>query len=115
MHDPLELIKQISLHSNRCFVWTHYYDAVAALREGARAARPVEKNGFKTIYHERDYPRTDESLFLGGNRARQAWMERDEITRAFAYFGLSQATITQDQQDGPNGANFSCAYSRVSA
>ena len=115
MHDPLELIKQICIHSSRCFVWSHYYDAVAVGREGERAPRGAEKNGFRTIYYERDYPRMDERLFLGGNRQRQAWMERDEISRAFAHFGLTQATILHDQQDSPNGANFSCAYSRVIA
>ncbi len=112
MADPLELIKQICLHTSRCFVWTHYYHADVAAREGARVERVVEKNGFRSTYFERDYPTMEGSLFLGGNRPRQAWMERDEIIRAFAFFGLHQARVLGDSQESSNGASFSCAFAR---
>lgn len=111
--DPLELIKQICLHSDRCFVWTHYYHAAVAAREGARSPRVATKNGFTTTYFERDYATMEGGLFLGGNRPQTAWMEQHEITRAFARFGFDQAKVLEDQMDHPNGAAFSCAYHRT--
>ncbi len=114
MSDPLELIKQICIHSNRCFLWTHYYDPEAPTREGIRIARPVEKNGFETTYFERDYPTMEGKLFLGGNRLQTAWLTQNEITRAFAYFGLRQSTIIGDEKNYHLGAHFNGAYSRLS-
>lgn len=110
MSDPLELIKQVCIHSKRCFVWTHYFDLESPLREGARIARIAEKNGFTTTYYERPYPTMDEKLFLGGNQMQTAWMTQQEIIRAFAHFGLSAATIMSDQREALNGANFSGAF-----
>ena len=110
MADPLELIKQICIHSRRCFVWTHYFDPASPLREGVRVARLAEKNGFTAMYHERPYPSMDEKLFLGGNQMQTAWMTQQDIIRAFAHFGLSSATILLDQRESPNGAHFSGAF-----
>lgn len=110
MADPLELIKQICVHSRRCFVWTHYFDPDSPLREGARIARRAEKNGFTATYHERPYPSMDEKLFLGGNQMQTAWMTQEDIIRAFAHFGLSSATVIADQRESPNGSHFSGAF-----
>ena len=112
MSDPLELIKQICIHSGRCFVWTHYFDLASPLREGVRIPRPAEKNGFTATYYERPYPTMDEKLFLGGNQAQTAWMTQQDIVRAFAHFGLSTATIISDQCESLNGSHFSGAFAR---
>jgi SAM-dependent methyltransferase len=110
MADPLELIKQICMHSRRCFVWTHHFDPASPLREGARVARIAEKDGFTATYHERSYPRIDEKLFLGGNQMQAAWMTQEDIIRAFAHFGLSTAMVIADQRESPNSSHFSGAF-----
>ncbi len=112
MADPVELIKQICLHSNRCFVWTHYYMPSHLSAGESRTPRPFEKNGFETVYYQRDYPSMADPLFLGGNQPLHSWMTRDEITRAFAFFGLTEATIHGDHTEHPTTANFSCSYAR---
>ena len=112
MSDPVELIKQICLHTSRCFVWTHHYDLDAPLREGTRSPRTIVKNGFETTYYERPYPTMEGALFLGGNQRQTAWLTQPEITRAFAHFGLSRGSVLAETRDFNLGAHFSCAYSR---
>lgn len=114
MADPVELIKQICLHTSRCFVWTHYYDPESPMREGVRTPRIVDRNGFQTTYFERDYPTMDGKLYLGGNRPQQAWLTQSEIIRTFAHFGMTEASILNDVKDYQLGAHFNCAFSRPS-
>ena len=112
MEDPVELIKQVCLHTNRSFVWTHYYDPSNDPVGDVRVPRGFAKNGFTTTYFACDYPSMADKLFLGGNRPRNSWMARDEIIRAFSHFGLTQASVLNEQNAPPTRANFSCSFSR---
>ena len=115
MADPLELIKQICLHSSRCFIWSHYFAEPQDLSASDRSPRTVHRNNFTTTYYEKDYPDMDSDMFLGGNRLTNAWMKRDDIARAFAHFGFDRATIVVDEPHHVNGPAFSCAFARSSA
>ena len=103
--DPLEMIKQICLHTPRCFIWTHFHEP--SVLDG-REPVAFEKNGFRTTYY---LPATDGQQQPGA----PAWMERDEIIRAFAHWGLRHAVHLGEDREYPPGAYFNCAFSSNAA
>jgi GT2 family glycosyltransferase len=111
MSDPLELIRLICGITDRCFVWTHYYDA-------ERHPVPFKAQshfhaGFKATYWSHNYgDRT--SQFWGGNKPSAVWLERDTVLAAFQHFGLSDLTIINDDHAHPNGPGITFAARRPS-
>jgi hypothetical protein len=112
MSDPIELIRLIAEHTDRCFVWTHYFSYEPSNDRMPRTARSVSRYGFDTTYHELTYPDMESGRFWGGNRPVQAWMEKDAILTAFAHFGLAQHAILDEAHDHPAGRCMSFAVWR---
>jgi hypothetical protein len=101
--DPISLIKACCEVSNRCFVWTHYYDPESPAPQHDRTARSVTIEGMEARYHE------------SGEDAEgrvSAWMDREALLDAFRRFGLDEITILADQRDHPNGPAMSFTASR---
>ncbi|HEY0421696.1 MAG TPA: methyltransferase domain-containing protein [Rhodopila sp.] len=103
MSDPLELIRLMSLHTDKCFVWTHYFSNEASNDKMERTARTVSRFGFSATYHELEYPDPGFDRFWGGNRPVQAWMEKNEIFAAFAHFGFAHCKLLDEDPDHPAG------------
>jgi Methyltransferase domain len=112
MRDPVSLIKVICNVTDKCFVWTHYYNDERGNVEGIRTKRHVNISGFDAEYYELEYPDREDGAFLGGNRDVRAWMTHDGITSCFKYFGLNEVTILSDAPLTPAGACLSFAASR---
>lgn len=112
MADPVNLVRLISLATDKCFVWTHYYDPKNTDKTGMRTARRVSFPDFSTVYYELRYPYGQGGKFWGGNKPIAAWMERDSILQCFARFGFTEATVLQETPDHPNGPCFSFAVQR---
>jgi len=106
MSDPVSLIKSICDACDKCFIWTHY-QSDTAIETKQRNPKHVTISGFSTTLFEMPYPDMQDDHFWGGNRETAAWMPRDEIIRAFAFFGLNQHRILQDHPGHPAGASFS--------
>jgi hypothetical protein len=103
MEDPLELIALMAGASDRCFVWTHYYDAA---RCPGRTPEPAARAGFEAVYHRKDYGAKG-AQFWGGNRDTASWMEKAAILGAFRHFGLGEVEVVQDEPEHENGPAFS--------
>ena len=101
--DPISLIKACCDISNRCFVWTHYYDADCPAAPHDRTVRDVTVEGFEARYHESG---EDEQGRI------TAWMEREAMFDAFRQFGLDDITVLDDQRDHQNGPAMSFTASR---
>ena len=108
MTDPLELIALIAGATDRCFVWTHYFDPA---RGPARTAHRGERQGFEAIYWRNDYGEKG-NQFWGGVDGLANWMEKDAILEAFRRFGLDQVTVLEDTPDHPNGPAFTFVAQR---
>lgn len=108
MTDPVRLIRLISTHSDKCFLWTHYHNG----NRGKFRARAYSGHGFHTTLHELHYGYTGSGKFWGGNRPTAAWMQRDEIIRAFRFFGMRHHAVLGEDQDHPAGPAFSVGFWR---
>lgn len=112
MQDPISLIKAICSITDKCFVWTHYYDADSGNKEGERKCRHVNYDGLITDYYELEYSNRQEDTFWGGNTDLRAWMPRDGILACFRHFGLDDVRILQDIPSHQNGASMSFVATR---
>ena len=109
MPDPLDLIALIRAATDRCFVWTHYYDET---RCPGRTAEPTAVAGFETIYYRKDYGAKGPQ-FWGGNRDVARWMTKDAILAAFRHFGLAEISVLEESPDHVNGPAFTFAARRA--
>jgi SAM-dependent methyltransferase len=109
MDDPVRLIRLVADVTDRCFVWSHYYDP-------NRHPVPFEpiaysSGGFTTTYWSHTYGDRS-SEFWGGNRPTAVWLERDGLLDAFRSCGLTEITIIQDNNAHPNGPSITFAARR---
>ena len=112
MSDPVALIKAICNVTDKCFIWTHYYNDECGNTDGNRTKRHVNILGFDADYYELEYPQRNNRSFLGGNKNLRAWMTRDDIVACFKYFGLNNVILLGDAPLNPAGACLSFAASR---
>lgn len=108
MPDPLELIRLIARATDRCFVWTQYFEA---RRCPGRTAELASLDGYTATYLRKAYEGRGAG-FWGGNQATASWMSKDDLLGAFAHFGLSDITVIEDQPDHPNGPAITFAARR---
>jgi SAM-dependent methyltransferase len=109
MADPLTPIRLICNLTDRCFVWTHYYDADR--HPVPFAAQPHSVQGFSANYWSHTYGDRS-SNFWGGNKQTATWLERDTLLAAFRHFGLSDITVILDDPNHPNGPAITFAARR---
>jgi hypothetical protein len=111
MRDPINLIHLIASVTDRCFVWTHHYDAA---HPGAAAMKPkvVTSHGVEATYYQFDYPDMNYDKFFGGNKPTTSWMERGTILNTFRHVGFDQITVLSEQADNPSGPWFSFVAKR---
>jgi 2-polyprenyl-3-methyl-5-hydroxy-6-metoxy-1,4-benzoquinol methylase len=86
MANPFELIKAISRHTGRVFLWTHYYDPDIPL-EPARSPKVVICDGLELTFYEQAYGDPDYGKFWGGNAPTASWLSREAIEQCFRHFG----------------------------
>jgi hypothetical protein len=94
IEDPLALIRDIARSTDKCFVWTHYFDET---RVAGRVAAPAECDGIKSTYYRAPYQDRAQPGFWGGNKPSASWMKRDDILAAFRHFGLDGIDIIADE------------------
>ena len=109
MEDPLALIRGIARTTDRCFVWTHYFDDSTTT---GRVAVPAALDGITATYHRWRYHDRAQPVFWGGNKATASWMKRDDILAAFRHFGMDQIDIIADDRGAVHGPAISFAASR---
>lgn len=110
MVDPLRLIEAICAVTDRCFVWTHYYDPGNKTREFAPSDARV--GDFSATYWTHEYG-SRSGLFWGGNKSKAVWLERDTIFQAFAHFGLTEVCLVEEHPDHVNGPSITMAVRRA--
>jgi hypothetical protein len=109
MEDPVRLIRLVAGVTDRCFVWSHYYDP----DRHPVPFRPVDysSDGFRATYWSHTYGDRS-SQFWGGNRPTAVWLERDSLIEAFRSCGLTEITVIQEDNAHPNGPSITFAAQR---
>jgi len=124
MVEPEKLIESIAPHTERVFLWTHYFDDdTSKWNKGAQARIGSKWKPDETITRTcngttiRLVPMLyDEALewsgFCGGSAHHANWMYRDEILAVLSSFGFSFQRISFDHPDSVNGPSFAVLASR---
>jgi SAM-dependent methyltransferase len=119
MTDPLQLIKQMSLASDKLYIWTHYYDpeiinSKPELSSKFRNLERVERGGFIYDWIEQFY---DAALhwngFCGGSASSSRWLTRESIIDYLKVCGYNQIDISHETKYHPNGPSFSVCAQRI--
>ena len=109
MEDPLTLIRGIARATDRCLVWTHYFDEQ---RGDGRVAVPAALDGFTGTYYRARYHDRAQASFWGGNKPSASWMTRGDILAAFSHFGFDEIEIITEDQDAEPGPTITFAARR---
>jgi len=115
MRDPVGLIELLARHTDRVYIWTHYYDD--AIIQGTPHLRirhtihtPAETSGFRYTLHRQDYQHSlAVSGFCGGSSAFSNWLSREDLLGALEYFGFRDIRIAHEMKDHPHGPCFDIA------
>jgi len=108
MENPVQLIKYISNYTDKCFVWTHYFDVD---HYPGSARTPCQHPDGYTLY-QLEYPDMNYEKFWGGNRPIASWLTREDILKIFSASGMVNIQIIEENLDHPGGACFTFAASR---
>lgn len=92
--NPVELIKLISEHTNRVFIWTHYTD----LTDGF-----YDYEGVHYDYRDNYYGKMTDS-FCGGLHEYGRWLTLDSIDRALLKYGFENWEHNFHDKSHPNGS-----------
>jgi SAM-dependent methyltransferase len=109
MEDPLSLIRGIARATDRCLVWTHYFDE----RVEGRVAVPATLDGIAAAYYRANYQDRAQRNFWGGNKPSASWMTRNDILAAFRHFGLDEIAVITEDRDAKPGPTICFAARRA--
>jgi len=102
MEDPFELIKLMTEHTDRIFLWTHYYDLERKdLPE--KQEREVIRDGQKFNFFIHEYVDVQNVDYHGGLYPSSAWLTRADIHKIFEHFGF-RFEIREQNVDNANGS-----------
>lgn len=104
---PLELLELISAHTDRVFLWTHFYpDDFVGSGFPVVGTVNVDFKGRQLTLFERSYAGVQASkTFCGGTRSHARWMRRGDILFALDALGFNRVTIGPEDSNA-NGPAF---------
>jgi Protein of unknown function (DUF1698) len=116
MDDPVRLLDLISRHTDKVYVWTHYFDLdiIGANERLSRKFGDLANYSYEGFSYEAATQSYGEALewvgFTGGVRPTSKWLTRDSILAAMKLFGFRDVQVNFQQPDHPNGPAFAfCA------
>lgn len=112
MPDPLRLIELIANRTEKCFVWSHYFDP-AHYPGPERTPRAVRHKAGSFTYYELEYPDMNSGKFWGGNKPVASWLTREDMLNAFRMFGFENISVVLEHTDHPYGASMAFAAQKL--
>lgn len=113
MSDPIQLLKFISLHTDKMFLWTHYHEK--DLDPIKRVSLPVNRYGYEATYYEAVYPNQAAPTFWGGNKITASWLSKEDILGALAFFGFNKVSVLSEARENiPTGPHITISAERTS-
>lgn len=107
MLDPILVIKHLSEHCNKLFIWTHYYDNQIIQKNNDLKARfnkeiHIECDGQKYSGYPFGYGEAlTNKVFSGGKKEGSVWLTRSSLLSALTYYGFK--IINSKNEDHING------------
>ena len=112
MREPVHLLRDIATHTDRLFLWTHYYDE-SVVRKNPNLSRRFrghmagQTGTLSYTLHRLNYLEALQAKrFCGGNAHYSHWLTRDAILDALRHFGFQKLSIGQDLPDHLHGPCF---------
>ena len=117
MKNPVRLLADISRHTEKVFLWTHYYDPdiimSSPVREKIGNPEKLEEGGFSCEAYRYEYKTALEWIgFCGGTDVYSRWIGKDDIIDCLKHFGFKKITIGFDHPDHINGPSFALMCSK---
>ncbi|MEX2500369.1 MAG: class I SAM-dependent methyltransferase [Wenzhouxiangellaceae bacterium] len=112
MREPLALLGSLASHTDRIFIWTHYYDDQVINQRpelaGKFSGEQIQSYGeFSCTVHQQFYEAAlDWQGFCGGSAEFSYWMKRADILGLLSHLGLTRQSIAFEQPDHQNGPAF---------
>ena len=112
MADPIKLISGIGRVTEKCFIWSHYYEETHPL---SPAFQPVSNPRYPGLtQYTLAYGDMAHGRFWGGNDPVSVWLKRDDMLTAFKGAGFSSIGIIDDSPNNLHGACITFTASRPS-
>ena len=117
MSQPLKLLSLIKRHTNKCYIWTHYYDqGMLEVTLGDQFSRKfggrisIEFAGYRCDAYPQYYADAlDLPEFAGGNAPSSFWLTRTDILGFLAHIGFTRIETNEEDPFHQNGPSFSIA------
>jgi len=115
MMDPVQLLFDVSRHTRRLFLWTHYFESNLVSQNDAigtcfAASEKREFQGLTYEWHRYSYETAINCpRFCGGSAPFSGWLTRGSILEALAHFGFRTLEIAYEQLDHQSGPCFAIA------
>jgi hypothetical protein len=111
MIDPIELLKLISEHTNKIFIWSHYYDPETILPDtffGRKfpESKDITFDGKTYRMHKQVYEYAIHAAnFCGGTEMYSYWLERDAILDILNNLGFKNIIVHGEERPHPGGGS----------
>lgn len=118
MKEPVRLLELLARHTDRLYIWTHYFDvdqvnAKDYLKSKFVSEETVQFEGGSAVLHRHEYQTMlQQSNFFGGTEAYSKWMNRDGLFAAIKSFGFTKIEVSFEVPDHPHGPALSLVASR---
>ncbi len=107
MEDPVELIRLISEHTEKLYMYTHYIDDEALEKEWTNKIverRVIVRGAREYEYFYRLYGGVEKTtIFTGGVYSGSVWMRKHAIMDALDAYGFTKIVVQVDVPHHPNG------------
>jgi hypothetical protein len=119
MKDPLQLLKLIADHTDRLFMWTHYYDPEIINSKSYLKSKFVSQQsiplGDQTVQlHRHEYQTMlAEKSFCGGTESYSTWLTRDSLLHALRTYGFTTFEFHGETPDHPHGPALSLVATKA--
>ena len=109
MTDPLKLLRLIAGHTDRLYLWTHYFDADAMVNQPNfkhrfQGKETVMVGETPVVLHHHFYRGgLKEKTYCGGIEVSSKWLSSEGIVAALREYGFQQIEFAFETLDHPNG------------
>jgi len=110
--DPVTAILDIGRLTDKCFVWTHYYDKKLYHGPARQVRQDPRYPGVDLFVQEFPDSEMQDGAFFGGTCPMSVWLSRGDLIATFRKAGLTNVEIIQDDLAAEIGPTLTFAACR---
>jgi hypothetical protein len=118
MRNPVELLALLASHTDRVYLWTHYFSLPEIQKNPMVQHRfPSQTRstvaGFSHTLHRFEYENAlEHPVFCGGGEVYSNWLERADLLNCLSHLGFKKLTVGLEQIDHLHGPCIGIAASK---